>query len=254
MERRCYTYKQLYIDVLEEATIIAAGHEGEIYQFGDEVFKIFHNILNIKNQEYLEDISKLSEDYLTVPIAEVYVNIEYCGYTMKYAGRDLASTIADTDLSRSDIMDILKQLKTCVEYLHSISAAHGDIKLKNILLENGQIRLGDVNNLILKESTPHLNALHKEWYKKYPSFQLVDIFALNYLTFLLLNFPVSNLRRNIYRGIFFSTPRDLPCFINEKQGFVDDEVWDYVRELLQGNTPESKKRYLKPDIVLLDYL
>lgn len=253
MEKRCYEYNYFIECILAYLPLIADKFESEVYRSGKEIWKIFHCCFCDRNEDNIEDIGKLNSNYLTTPIASFYLSDEYYGYAMEDAGCDLEKKIKVIDLTKNEILDILWQLREIINYLHSLSLGHGDIKLENILLKDGHVRLGDVNNLTYPNAIPNLNKFYSEWYKIWKSYQLVDIFAFNYLTFLLLNYPISVLREYINNNMAISSRQTLSELTSNNK-IVDKEVWSYVCGLLNCRTPESKKVYLKPDIILLDYL
>lgn len=255
MEKRCYDYNYFIEHIISKLPLLAEGIESEIYKSGTEIWKIFHYNFCDRNEANIENIGKLNGDYLTIPVALFYLSGEYFGYAMCDAGIDLEKIILEKNLTRNEILDILGQLKEIITYLHSLSLAHGDIKFDSILLKNGHVRLGDINNLTYPNAIPNLNILHKTWYEIWKSYQLIDIFAFNYLTFLLLNYSSSELREYLKYNVSFSSVRILNIVASRtSNSIVDKEVWNYVCDLLNGRTAESKKSYLKPDILLLDYL
>lgn len=253
MEKRYYEYDYFFESIASRLTLLATGFESNVFKSGEEVWKIFRKGFSDRNEQNIEAIGKLNRDYLTTPIALFYLSGEYFGYVMDDAGDDLAKSILNRDLTRNEILDILGQVKEIIVYLHSLSLCHGDIKIDSILLKHSHVRLGDINNLTYPNAIPNLNVLHQDWYDIWGSYQLIDIFAFNYLTFLLLNYPISELREYIKCNMVFSSMRTLSDFTTDNK-IVDKEVWGYVSSLLNGRIPTSKKSYLKPDMLLLDYL
>lgn len=253
MEKRCYEWNYFFDYIIPKLPIIGEGFESKVYKSSEEIWKIFYYTFCDRNEKNIEAIGSLNGDYLTVPHALFYLNNEYFGYAMRDAGCDLEKMIVTKDLSRETILDILEQLREIIDYLHSLSLSHGDIKFDNILVQDGHVRLGDINNLIYPNTATNLNVLHSLWYDTWKSYSLVDIFAFNYLTFLLLNYSSSELREFIENNTVFLSMRTLNELASNNK-IVDEKVWQYVWGLLNGSILEAKKSYLKPDILLLDYL
>lgn len=253
MEKRHYEWNYFFEEVAPSLSLIADCFEAEVYKSGDEIWKIFHCYFCNRNEENMEKLALLNKEYLTTPRALFYLSDEYFGYAMEDAGIDLSKMILNGNLTRNDLLAILQQLKERIFYLHSLSLGHGDIKFENILVKNGHVRLGDINSLTYPAAVPNLNRYYQEWYKKWNDYFLVDIFAFNYLTFLLLNYPISMLQAYI-KGNGVESKRALKELTSFPNNIVDSEIWSYVRGLLNLHNPESKKPYLKPNMLLLDYL
>lgn len=65
-------------------------------------------------------------------------------FVMEYAENgDLLTRISETPLDLSTVRDYFGQLCAAVHFLHSRNIIHGDIKLENILLTEGGVKLSD---------------------------------------------------------------------------------------------------------------
>lgn len=249
MEKKFYTAEELFNELLEDKSYIR-GTEGDIYFFEDEVLKLYNYAYEPKNEDSIEDLSKLDSSFLTVPKSLVYVDSEYSGYFMQYAGYSLEFLLMDTRIDFESRIMIAKRLKEIALYLKQQGIAHGDISLSNIFKDGEHVRLGDVNNIIIGSSTPRLNSLARVWYRYYLDYQMVDTLAVNYLTYLLLNFKTEDLEY-LARDLVFTLPT-LNTILNEENQVFDNEVCRDVKKLLYTDYRECKNNMM--NLYLIDYL
>ena len=131
---------------------------------------------------------------------------------------------------------------------------HGDLSISNILYDGEYVRIGDVNNLIIGDSSKHLNYLGRLWFEAFGSYKTVDRLAYNLLTYLLLNFSTYDIREliqyerkkpDVYRMSIIERPNAV----------FKPEIWiGYEQELLRGNKLVLENKEIDKDIFLIDYL
>lgn len=249
MEKKFYTAEELFNELLEDKSYIR-GTEGYIYFLDDEVLKLYNYTYEPKNEGSIENLAKLDSSFLTVPKSSVYIDSEFSGYFMQYAGYSLEYLLMDASLDFESRVKIAKRLKEISLYLKQQGIAHGDISLSNIFKDEEHIRLGDVNNIIIGSSTPRLNSLARVWYSYYLDYQMVDTLAVNYLTYLLLNFKTEDLEY-LSRNLVFTLPT-LNTILSEENQVFDHEVCRDVKRLLYTDYREYKNNMM--NLYLIDYL
>lgn len=176
---------------MKDCSLIGHGSESIIYKRNDEVFKILnYRNINLRTKARLEKIAESGLDkYLTVPTSEIYVDYKFYGYGMDYAGVNLKKYLHKKKVSRDEIIEILHKVKECLINLHDANFVHGDLKLSNILVNDGEVKITDVNNMKLGILSPvYLNMLSSYLMPYYGHGKALDIHAFNYITFCLLNY------------------------------------------------------------------
>lgn len=253
MEKKFYGFNSFFEWYMRKATVKYAT-EAEIYKLDGEVYKIYNSSYGKRNEESIESIGDMNPRYLTIPKYLIYLGLEYYGFVMDDAGDDLKSILNSQDLSFDKKYDILCQLKEGVLYLEEMGTPHGDLSISNILYDGEYVRIGDVNNLIIGDSSKRLNYLGRSWFEAFGSYKTVDRLAYNLLTYLLLNFSTYDIRELI------QYERKKPdvfrkCVLERPNAVFKPEIWiGYEQELLRGNKLVLENKEIDKDIFLIDYL
>lgn len=249
MEKRYYKTGELLKNILVDKEMIR-GTEGKIYMLLNEVLKVYDVMYEQRNEESMEFISNLDSDLLTVPTSLLYIDDVYYGYYMKNAGVNLATFLCSNQLPLKERVDIAKQMKKIALYLKDKHLAHGDISFSNLFIDDGHVRLGDVNNLITGKSVPRLNLLSRYWYGHYRDYQVVDNLSVNYLTYILLNYPPDDLEW-ILSDIAMTFIQLNSFFYDENIAF-DEKVWEEQKRLLYTDANPYEAVVLQK--YLVDYI
>lgn len=253
MEKKYYGFTDFFEWYMRNATV-QYGTEAEIYKLDGKVYKIFNSSYGERNEESIEIIGKMDPRYLTIPIYLIYLGLEYYGFVMDDAGDDLKTILNTQDLSFDKKYDILSQLKEGLLYIEDMGTPHGDLSISNILYDSERVRIGDVNNLIIGNSSAHLNYCGRSWFRAFGSYKTVDRLAFNLLTYLLLNFSTYDIRELIQYE-----RKDPDVFrkrvIDQPNEVFKPEIWTgYEQELLRGNKLVLENKTIDKDIFLIDYL
>lgn len=253
MEKRFYNFTDFFEWYMRKATV-KYGTEAEIYKLDGEVYKVFNSSFGERNEESIETIGKMNSRYLTIPTCLLYLGFEYYGFVMDDAGDDLKTILNNQDLSFDKKYDILNQLREGLLYLEEMGTPHGDLSISNILYDGEYVRIGDVNNLIIEDSSKRLNYCGRSWFDAYGSYKTVDRLAYNLLTYLLLNFSTYDIRELIQYEK--SNPAVFrKCLLDRPNVVFKPEIWvGYEQELLRGNKLILENKNIDKDIFLIDYL
>lgn len=256
MEKKYYNFNDFFTFYMHGATV-KDGTEAEIYYLNGLVYKIFNSSFGERNEETIETIGKMDPKYLTIPLSLIYLGslgYEYYGYVMDDAGDNLKNILMQEDLSFDKRYEILSQIKEALLYLEKLNAHHGDLTLVNIMYDGKQARIGDVNNLMIGESTLRPNYLGRSWYRAFGSYKTVDRLAFNLMTYLLLNFSPYDIRELMHYEK--SNPEVYrKCLLDRPNETFKEEIWmGYEQELLRGNRLVLKNKDIDKDILLIDYL
>ncbi|XP_003746018.1 cyclin-dependent kinase 1 [Galendromus occidentalis] len=101
------------------------------------------------------NIARLKQ--LVVKGTSVYLVIEYCPYQLK--------KLASRSLAEGFIKAVMADLMNGLSYIHEQKLVHRDIKVDNLMLRNGQLKIADfgsTGNVHQKEWTPQVVTL---WYR-----------------------------------------------------------------------------------------
>ncbi len=253
MEKRYYNFNDFFEILMRNAQVIY-GTEAEIYKLDGKVYKIYNSSFGQRNEESIEEIGNMDSRYLTIPTYLIYLDFEYYGYVMNDAGEDLKKILNNQDLSFDKRYAILEQLRKALLYIEDKKTPHGDLSISNILYDGEYVRIGDVNNLIIGDSSKHLNYCGRSWFDAYGSYKTVDRLAFNLMTYLLLNFEMHDIRD------LMQYERQNPavfrkCVLDCPNEAFKPEIWTgYEQELLRGNKLVLKNKEVDKDILLIDYL
>lgn len=180
-----------YQEYLTSMNFIGSGYESFVFSLGNEVVKILNKEIISDDLEMridaLGDIKELNKA-LSIPTKSLYLNMDFIGFYMKYAGIDLKRYLIENDVSFDELVRILKDIKEKLVFLHQYGIVHGDIQLKNIMIHDGRIKIGDSDNIkfgtyndvLLNDMTLYLS-------KYFGITHLLDLYSLNYITYILLN-------------------------------------------------------------------
>lgn len=266
MEKNSYDFYTFFSEVAL-AWKYMDTREAEIYTDGDKVWKVFHSFLpeNARGEEHLEELSKLNSQYLTVPKRKLYLDQEYYGYLMDFAGTPLDKYWSEYNLTMNEKEYILKSLKEIVIYLRGLGLIHSDIRIPNVFIDDEDeylhVRLGDINSMIFPDSKGyHLNLLHEEWYNYYHDISVVDKLGFDLITFILINFDaaeVEDIKSSFKRAN--DQERNGQYFLEEmrhilkydKGYFRDEEAFFIKRNIANYN---KDKRLMLPNTYLIDCL
>ncbi|MCX4366147.1 MAG: hypothetical protein OSJ70_10320 [Bacilli bacterium] len=256
MEKKYYNFDDFFTSYMRNASV-KYGTEAEIYHLDGKVYKIFNSTFGDRNEESIETIGKMDSKYLTIPRELIYLGFlgyEYYGYVMDDAGDNLANILKTQDLSFDERYEILCQIKEALLYIEKMNAHHGDLTLANVLYDGKIARIGDVNNLTVDNATPRLNYLGRFWYRTFESYKTVDRLAFNFMTYLLLNFSLDDIRE------LLPNERNNPMahrmnVLDRPNKVFDEDIWSsYERELLRGKKLVLENKDIDKDMLLIDYL
>lgn len=178
---------------IKELEVIGMGAEGVIYKYnfeGDTIaIKIFNPDIFTSNK--LEKIklihSKEIDKVITKPQCLVCVDGKINGYAMEYDQND-QNLESLNELTVSEKLEYLKTLRNIIELLHKHNIVVGDLKLSNILVNEGTMKICDVDNFKVDDLDPDiLNLYSKQYFRKYKKMdEGLDVFSFNILTILFL--------------------------------------------------------------------
>lgn len=178
---------------IKELEVIGMGAEGVIYKYnfeGDTIaIKIFNPDIFTSNK--LEKIklihSKEIDKVITKPQCLVCVDGKINGYAMEYDQND-QNLESLNELTVSEKLEYLKILRNIIELLHKHNIVVGDLKLSNILVNEGTMKICDVDNFKVDDLDPDiLNLYSKQYFRKYKKMdEGLDVFSFNILTILFL--------------------------------------------------------------------
>ena len=128
---------------LKKLNQIAEGGEGIIYEYNNDILKIYKNTVNInvKERKVLNLINKNLPKEIIAPKEAVYNNSKFIGYIMpKVQGNELRmyinkKFIKTNNITTKDILEILNKIKNTVEYIHQNNIYIGDLNDQNILVD-----------------------------------------------------------------------------------------------------------------------
>lgn len=249
-------------------TSYMVSNEGCIYITDNFVYKIFYSSdldSYYCQKSNITSISRLSEQMLTIPVSLIYINNKYMGFKMFNCGNNLNNLFLEGKLSKEELIAISIQLKEIEQYLRKKSLIHGDIQLSNLLYQNRNVTLTDINSFI---KLPKWYNFYKKyfistsggqslripgdyyfWVRSY-GYEYLDYLAINYCTFLLLNYTPSEIDELNKRAHECKIYKKTERFIDDAENKAfEDDVFDYFVETFSGN----KKKVLS-DLYLIDHL
>ncbi len=127
-----------YEDILMKNSIVSGGTESTILRYDDYLLKIlFPPFLFFYTKRKMHNLGKLENlrDYLTLPIADVYIDFRYVGFGMFDEGISLAKLLLESPLTLEDKKRYMLQLKDAIINMHDADIVHGDIQPSNILIK-----------------------------------------------------------------------------------------------------------------------
>lgn len=253
---KLYFLEEYYDEWLSDATVIDSGSEGTIMSYGDEVIKILHSNLNAFTKYRLRRLSEMSvlENSITMPTKEIYYDYRFIGFAMKYAGinlRDFFLDLLNQSLLTDDIkIEYLIKVRDCLTSLNGNGVIHGDIQPRNILVNNGKVLLGDINNCNFGSfKSPYLNEIALRLYHKYGLCPLIDLQTFNYFCYCIMNMNSNDLRNLLNVGgdaIWYYDLRDIP------NKFFIDSVSNLQLDVMYKRN--SKKKALNVSDYLINHL
>lgn len=224
---------------IKELEVIGMGAEGVVYKYNfegkDIAIKIFNpDIFTSNKLKKIELIhSKEINSIITAPQCLVCVDGEINGYSMEYDQNDQNLDSVKT-LTTSEKLKYLRLLRETIETLHErYNIIVGDLKLSNILINNGCIKICDVDNFKVDDLDPDiLNLYSKQYFKKYGRMDKgLDIFSFNILSVLFL---------------ISASKDDLISYIMNTSYVKNEALRDLFERLL--NDPEYTESYIIDDL------
>ena len=178
---------------IKELEVIGMGAEGVIYKYNFEgntvAIKIFNpDIFTSNKLKKIELVhSREIDKIVTKPQCLVCVDGKINGYSMEYDQNDQNLESLKT-LTPSEKLEYLKKLRDIIETLHKHNIIIGDLKATNILVNEGNIKICDIDNFKVDDLDPDiLNLYSKQYFRKYKKMdEGLDIFSFNILTILFL--------------------------------------------------------------------
>lgn len=242
-----------YEDILMKNSIVSGGTESTILRYDDYLLKIlFPPFLFFYTKRKMHDLGKLENlrDYLTLPIADVYIDFRYVGFGMFDEGISLAKLLLESPLTLEDKKRYMLQLKDAIINMHDADIVHGDIQPSNILIKDGKVKIGDINNV--KFASYHMmyfNALTGHLRKYYGRMPIIDIQSFNYFTYMLFNLDENDLKELAYYGADFFRFEDIRNIDNK---YFNSDVCDEQMRLIYR--PLSRNEAIRKSKYLIDYL
>lgn len=188
-------YDLYYEIVNDQLSRLGHGIESTVYRYNDSAFKIFAgNEIDLFTKRRIINLGKLTalKDDITLPTALIYIQShaffkEFIGYAMDYAGIDLNTYLEEENLPKDRLIELLKEAKKHLMAIHNSNCIHGDISLKNILINGEQMKISDINNMIFSiyRTTRH-NQLSRIIKKEVGNNSSIDIITFNFYTYALL--------------------------------------------------------------------
>ena len=132
--------------------IIQKGIYGNIWKIKSNIdnkfyaLKIVKNHHDIANMEY--NLMKIFSHKNILSCKEKRIINNDSFIVMELANTDLYELSKKNRLTNRKIVHYLNEILDGIEYIHSMGYVHGDLKLENILLKNGQIKICDFATLI----------------------------------------------------------------------------------------------------------
>lgn len=251
---KVYLCDQDYRNFLANLQVLGSGFESSVYSLGSEVLKILKNDVISDELEkrisFLGDLKELREA-LTIPTKSVYLNRNFIGFFMNYAGVDLKKYLLENKISLEKRIQILRLIKDKLGFIHKFGIIHGDLQPKNIMIYNGNVRISDVVNMrvgvykdiLLNDMTLYLS-------KYFGVSSLLDLHSLNYITYILLNMPYDEMLE------YLSMDACGYSYLIEN-GFMNNVFQDdvFVKQMdILINPKENKEQALEKSKYLIDYL
>lgn len=249
--------EETYDDMLINSKVIDSGTESTIVLHDGKIYKILvPDAITITTRKRLRKINECKdlEGYLTMPLREIFYEFRFIGYEMDYAGINLAEYLIDhiKHATLTDTMkyEILSKLKRCVSKIHENKMIHGDIQPRNVLVKDGHVVLGDINNMnfgIFRNA--YLNEVSLRLCTNYGVSPIIDIHSFNYFCYLIFNAPDEILIEILQFGADSIFRTDLISVPNK---YFDDSVVLEQKEIF--NSKNNKKLALSNSKYLIDYL
>lgn len=246
-----------YDDMLLNSSVIDRGTESTIILHDGKIYKILvPDAITLFTRKRLRKIHECKEleDYITMPLREIYYEFRFIGYEMDYAGINLTEyliyCIKNSTLTDDLKYDILLKLKRCIEKIHEYKMIHGDIQPRNVLINDGHVLLGDINNMnygIFRNA--YLNEVSLRLSDKYGISDVIDIQTFNYFCYLIFNAPDEILMEILQFGADSIYRTDL---INVPNKYFDESVLLEQKEIF--NKKINKRLALTNSKYLIDYL
>ena len=254
---KLYFYEENYDDMLINSKYVACGTESTILFHDGKIYKLLVpeaiNKFIKKRLRYISEKKEL-EDYITMPLREIYYEFRFIGYEMDYAGCNLTDflieCIDNDSLDNNLKYELLSKMKLCIEKIHEYKMIHGDIQPRNVLVNNDKVLLGDINNMNFGiHRNAYLNEISLRLCRKYGVSPIIDIQSFNYFCYFIFNADNETLRDILSYGAdsIFRTGLlevDNKCF--------DDKVIQEQKEIFDRK--RSKKLALTESKYLIDYL
>ena len=249
--------EETYDDMLINSKVIDSGTESTIVLHDGKIYKILvPDAITITTKKRLRKINECKEleEYLTMPLREIYYEFRFIGYEMDYAGINLTDylieNIKNSTLTTDMKYDLMMKLKRCIEKIHEHKMVHGDIQPRNVLVNDDHVVLGDINNMnfgFFKNA--YLNEVSLRLCDRYGVSPIIDIHAFNYFCYLIFNAPDEILMEILQFGADSIFRTDLISVPNK---YFDDSVVLEQKDIF--NNRNNKKLALMNSKYLIDYL
>lgn len=250
---KLYFYEENYDDFLAYAKIIGTGTESVVLEYQEYVYKIlipeFRELFLEKKLRKLATLTNL-EEFMTIPVGEVYLDFHFIGYIMKNAGISWKKFLEETALSDEMKIELLKKGKMALNQIHNVGIVHGDIQFGNLMIKDDQVKVSDINNVNYKWYRGlHFNDVTEHLVPKYGPTYLLDLHMFNYITYLLMNVTSEKFSEYLTfdaASFNFFNPDEI------ENRYFDPEVTKEQLDLLLE--PKSKKYALEHSKYLIDYI
>lgn len=251
---KIYLCDESYDNYIADKPMIGSGYESKVYSFGKEVLKIFESkFQNCDTEERVSNLANIEglDEVLTVPTKSVYLNMNFIGCFMNYAGVDLKKYLRENDLTFEEKVKIITSIKNRLLFLHKFDIVHGDLQPKNIMFYSGIVKISDVVNIRFGNyQDALLNDMTLYLAKYFGITSLLDLHSLNYITHILLNTKEEEMLE------YIDMDADGCSYLREN-GYSNhvflDEVFEEQMDILLN--PKKNQHYaLEKSKYLIDYV